>query len=541
MTRQSFDKTVLQERLKVLEPIIRDICKVAGTPGISVRVSYHGEPIYRSDYGFRDLENKKAINANTRFPIGTMAKTFTAAAMGSLVAEGRLEWETPIKSIITELETMNQSVTDNLTISDLLSHRAGLGKSNFWWLGSNSTLLLEKNDLISIYNKLPSVGQFREDWGYSNWGYALAGEVIERVSGQTFTEYLKQKVHEPLGLKNTTLDPVDSIDSDNLAKPYAAMDDASLHLMPYPPINGSTIMAPAMGGISSADDLLDYNIALLQAYRHETGVEKSTNPPLLKHALMHLSPHIFTTKAAPDKSYAFGWYRTQLPNTVLGMGWNSLYVKKMPKIVPRSYVGPLISHGGSLPGYHVAMALLPEINSSVVVCTNSIALGDVSGWVSMALIEALIDTPEPSNFLALATEAAGNAALNVKNFEGMLNKFKTEGPKPRANGEYIGRYRDEQRNWIIDVRAKDNSDDMEVVFQGLESQIWTLSHYENDTFLWLASREEQIKRGRMVTYPLVPAHFKLSFEASQGDMIDRLSWAHEAGVPTNQQCFLKEI
>jgi CubicO group peptidase (beta-lactamase class C family) len=511
---------------------------VAGTPGISLGVSYHGEPIHRASYGFRDLEAQEPINGSTQFPIGTMAKTFTSAAVGSLVAEGKLKWDTPIKSIIPELQTMNQTVTDNLTIVDLLSQRSGLGRSNLWWQGSNATLLLEKKDLIRFYNTLPPAGQFRGDWGYSNWGYALAGEVIERVSGKTYAQYLKAKVYEPLGLKNTTVEPIDS-SAANLARPYAAMDDASMHLMPQPPVNGDTIMAPAMGGTSSADDLLAYNIALLRAFRHETGAEKTNTPPVIKHALMHLSGHIFTAKAALEKSYAFGWYRTQLPNTVLGMGWNSIYVKKMPEIVPRDHIGPLLAHGGSLPGYHVAMALLPQINSSIVVCTNSIALGDVSGWVSMALIEALVAVPKPSNFVALATEAASNAALSVKNFQKKLDETKWAGTKPRANDKYVGRYSDEKRKWFVDVRTK-GADGLEVVFQGLESQAWALSHYEHDTFLWLASREEQAKRGRMVTYPLVPAHFKLSFQAGRGGTIDRLLWAHEAGVPADQQYLIKE-
>ncbi|KAF2184923.1 hypothetical protein K469DRAFT_708702 [Zopfia rhizophila CBS 207.26] len=286
-----------------------------------------------------------------------------------------------------------------------------------------------------------------------------------------------------------------------------------------------------------------YSIALLQAFRHETGLQTSNPPPAIKHGLQQLSGHIFTAKALLEKSYAFGWYRTQLPNTVLGMGWNSIYVKKMPKIIPRTHVGPLIAHGGSLPGYHVSIALLPEINSSVVVCTNSIALGDVSGWVSMALLEALVDTPEPSDYLALATEAAGNAALSVKRFEEKLEAARTTGAAPRSREDYVGRYRDEKRRWVIDVRARDTAPSgLEVAFQGLDSQAWALSHYENDTFSWLASREEQARRGRMVTYPLVADHFKLYFQADHGGSgkIDRLLWKHEALAPVEQQYFMKE-
>jgi hypothetical protein len=182
MGEYSQTRTTLEERLQTLNPTIQSICKVAGAPGISLAVIHNGKPIHRASFGFRDVENKKPVTGSTQFPIGTMAKTFTAAAVGALVAEGKLTWETPIKNIIPELHTASATVNHNLTIVDLLSHRAGLGRSNFWWQGADATLLLKKEDLLSYYNKLPITGQFRADWGYSNWGYALAGEVIERVS-----------------------------------------------------------------------------------------------------------------------------------------------------------------------------------------------------------------------------------------------------------------------------------------------------------------------------------------------------------------------
>lgn len=533
----------LQQRLKALDPVIQGICKIAGAPGISVSVSHNGEPIHRANFGLGDLETKKPITGSTQFPIGTMAKTFTAAAVAALVDEGKMKWNTPIKSIIPELQTASATITEELTIVDLLSHRAGLGRSNLWWQGADATLLLEKKDLLPYYNSFPVTGQFRADWGYSNWGYALAGEVIERVSGKSYAQYLAEKVYSPLGLKNTTVEPVDPSAASDFARPYAALDDGSLHPMPQPPINGNTIMAPALGGVSSADDLMAYSIALLKSFRHEAGLQTSDAPLAVKHGLQQLSGHIFTAKALLEKSYAFGWYRTQLPNTVLGMGWNSIYVKKMPRIVPRTHVGPLIAHGGSLPGYHVSIALLPGLNSSVVVCTNSIALGDVSGWVSMALLEALVDTPEPSDYLALATEAAGNAKLNVKRFQEKLETARAADAPPRPRDEYVGRYCDQKRGWFIDVRPCDTAPSrLEVAFQGLDSQAWALSHYEHDTFLWLGSREEQAKRGRMVTYPLVADHFKLHFQAGHGGSgkIDRLLWKHEAGAPVELQYLMKE-
>ncbi|KAG9515643.1 hypothetical protein KCU93_g9420, partial [Aureobasidium melanogenum] len=170
-------------------------------------------------------------------------------------------------------------------------------------------------------------------------------------------------------------------------------------------------------------------------------------------------------------------------------------------------------------------------------------LGDVSGWLSMIILEAIIDAPHPSDYLALATVAAANAALNVKTLQDKLEISRAKDTSLRKVEEYIGRYQDEKRKWTVVVRAsQDSSSGLEVAFQGLDSQVWALSHYERDTFLWLSSREEQAKKGRMVTYPLSADHFKLIFQANDGGdgEIDRLVWRHEAIAPDDKGYFWKD-
>ena len=535
-------RAAITQRLLVLEPVIKRICDIAGTPGISVGVAYQGEAIHKFSYGHRDVEASQGVDPDTIFPLGTLAKTFTASAIGILVHQGKLKWDTPIRDILPDFHSSSSTVEENLNIVDLLSHRSGLGRSNYWWQGAQGALFLQKGELLSFYGKLAKTGNFRADWAYSNWGYAIAGAVVEKLSGMSFAEYVLKNMLEPLGLKNTTFNAVDPASVANMAKPYAALDDSLPYLLPQPPVSDETIMGPAMGGASSADDLLTYSIALLESHKYESSPQESTQSSLvLKGGLMQLSGHIFTAPSALEKSYAFGFYRSQLPSTILGMGWNSLYVKEMPKLLPKTHVGPVIAHGGSLPGYHSSIALLPEIGASVVICTNSIALGDVSGWASLAIIEALIETPKPSDFVSLAGEAAGNAVQNVSKLRKQLEEGKkTEGTKPRELAEYVGHYVDEAHDgWVIEIENSVRGEGLDVLFQGLENQRWALSHYEADTFLWLADREEQAKRGRMVTYPLVANHFKLIFQAGKTGGIERVCWPHEAGVPVDKQCFVK--
>ncbi|RMZ76853.1 hypothetical protein DV738_g4730, partial [Chaetothyriales sp. CBS 135597] len=500
----NIDVPALKKRLEKLEESLKKITAISGTPGISVGVSYQGEVIHQFGHGYRDVEDHLPFDKDTVVPIGTIAKTFTASAIGILVAQKKLTWTSRIRDILPDFRSSDPVVEAELNVTDLLSHRAGLARSNLWWQGSDSVLLLDKKDLLPFYAKLPRAGVFRADWAYSNWGYALVGAVIEKVSGVSYGEFVRREIIAPLGLERTTFQALNVFDrKENIAKPYAALDDSSPHLLPPPPVNDDTIMGPAMGGASTAADLLKYSIALLHAQQKEAGGDTSGDDFVLKGSLKQLSGHISIAPSILEKTYALGWYRSQLPGSVLAL------------------------------------------QTSVVVCTNSIALGDVSGWTSLAVLEALIDTPQPSDFVALATEAASKNATNVSRFEASLSQARPGDRKEPlyALKDYVGTYGDTYRDWKVVVRLNETHSALEILFKGLESQKWPLSYYgqdtQGDTFLWLASREEQAKRCRMTTYPLVANHFKIIFKSEDSGNVVGIYWPHEAGIRPEEQFLAK--
>ncbi|KAF2753576.1 putative D-aminoacylase [Pseudovirgaria hyperparasitica] len=525
----------LVNRFRDLESEIKELCKICGTPGVSVGISLRGENIYLFNSGFLDIEKQLPTHSDGIYALGTLAKTFTASAIGLLVAEGKVKWDSHIKDVLPNFRSKDAIVTENVTIEDLLCHRSGLSRSNLWWLGSDGQLLLPKDKLLDAYRNLELTGSFRGSWGYSNWGYAIVGEVIEKLTGMTYGQFITTRIIEPLGLRHTTAQPVD-VAGDNLARPYAALDNADLYPLPQTPISERTIMAPAMGLHSSPHDLLTYSIALLRSLRSEQGQATNSSPSVLREVTAQLSGHAFVSRSVNEKSYAFGFYRTALPSTIAGMGCNGFHVKTLPRIVPGVQCGPLIAHAGSVPGYSNSLALLPELDASVVVCTNSIGLGDASGWIAMALIEALIESPVPTDFVAYAKEAAKNHAESIRVARSKLEKVRAPDTKPKPLEVYVGSYLNEEHDWVIVVRQR-QAGGLEVLFQGLESQAWLLTHYEHDTFLWMADRNEQAKRGRVTTYVQADS-FKLIFGGAHGK-IDRLYWPQEAGLALDKQCFLR--
>ncbi|KAG5927431.1 hypothetical protein E4U42_002266 [Claviceps africana] len=537
---QTIPPLSVQKGLVALIPKIKNICSVAGAPGLALCVDSQGEPFHESNFGLADVDGGEEVTCNTIFPIGALAKSLTASAVGLLVDSGKLEWTTLVKDVLPGFRSRSDVVTNHLTVVDLLSHRAGLAKFNFWWQGAEGVQLIDKSELLRYYQELEPTGSFRADWAYSNWGYAVVGEVIAAVSGMTYAEYLERKILRPLRMKNTSFRPVDP-SSPGVAKPYVAMDDASPRRVAFPAVNSESLMCPAMGGTSTARDLANYATALLKAYRYETN--RHGSQPVLRHALTQLTGHMFTDRSMMEKSYALGFYRSQLPSTISGMGANATYVGQLPVVIPGdASAGPVLAHGGSLAGYSTAMVLLPEMNTSIVVCTNSLGLGYASGWVALAVLETIVETPTPSDYVLLASEAAAASAGDVRRLQAFLERDRPQPPEPpRPLEKYVGRYTHTVfRDWFLDIRKRPLSHRLEVVFMGLGSQAWLMEHYSRDTFLWLADREEQVTRGRMPTY-LVADHFKLVFQPNDKGEVDGLCWAHEARIPLKEQRFVKKV
>lgn len=519
----------IAQRLSALRPVIREICNVAGVPGVSFGVAHQGQVVFRDNIGFRDMEESIEPDSDTLYGIGSISKIFTASAIGVLVDEGKLNWTTPIVSIIPELNTVDKSVTEQLTIIDLLLHRTGLEKSNNWWFGSDGVLMLKKSQTVSSFNALKQTSPFRNAFGYNNWGYTLIGEVVERVTGMTYGDFLQCRIFGPLQMERTTTKHT-SQDADNFAKPYAALDDKSLYLLPPPPIQDDTIMTPAQGIQSSVNDLLKFSSALLAA-------RKGDPESPLKNVPKQFSGHIFRGNPFLDKSYGLGLMRTMLPGTI-GGGSNAMYTK-LPVITP----GPdcnarlITFHGGSQAGYTSFFTMVPEADISIVVLTNSIGLADPAGWINELLVETMVESAHQTDFVHLATEAANNAIASIPKMEDSLEQAREPNTFPTHSlDEFVGRYINIGHEFIVEIRKKDDST-LQVAFQGLDSQVWDMRHYQHDTFIWLTSRDHIVKRAR---FPFAGKDvYTLIFQSGADGAVEGLFWPHEPGLPVKEQYFHK--
>ena len=175
--------------------------KVIGT---SIAIVDNGEIVYANGYGFSDLKNQIKADANTIYGIGSITKSFTALSIMQLQEEKKLKVTNSIKDYLHELDIENPFDDGNqIYINDILSHTSGLPSdvSNGFFVDNPPSI----SWLIKELNKQRMISPRQYKFAYSNAGYGLLGELITRVSGITYADYLKQNIFTPLNMTSSSI------------------------------------------------------------------------------------------------------------------------------------------------------------------------------------------------------------------------------------------------------------------------------------------------------------------------------------------------
>ncbi|MFL5519596.1 MAG: serine hydrolase domain-containing protein, partial [Gemmatimonadales bacterium] len=126
---------------KDLDAYVEQVMKEFGVPGLALAVVKDGKVVVAKGYGVRHLGEPAKVDAQTQFGIASNTKVFTAIALGLLVEEGKVDWDTPVVTYLPWFRLSDPYVTRELTIRDLLVHRSGLG------LGEGDLLFVPNSDL----------------------------------------------------------------------------------------------------------------------------------------------------------------------------------------------------------------------------------------------------------------------------------------------------------------------------------------------------------------------------------------------------------
>jgi CubicO group peptidase (beta-lactamase class C family) len=306
-------------------------------PNAAISIVAGDEVLFQKGYGFADLEESRPVEIeNTLFRVGSVSKLFTWTAIMQLVEQGKLDLNADVNNYLdfqipsTLLYPQGNSEPTPITLAHLMTHTAGFEAypDEIFKLDSKDLLPLDEYVREKLPARLFPPGEVA---AYSNYGAALAGYIVERVSGQPFAEYIEQHIFRPLGMNQSTfLQPVPAQLSASLAHPYRFVDGAYLP-------GGFEFMQMPEGGMSStAADMAKFMSAHLQGGRLND--VQVLQPNTLR--LMH------TRQPAPHPA---------LGGMALGFMQGTFNGQ------------PVLFHGGSTMIFDSGLYLLPEQNIGVFI------------------------------------------------------------------------------------------------------------------------------------------------------------------------------
>lgn len=320
--------------------------KTFDVPGIAVAVVKDGKVIHAKGYGVRSLNTKQKTDENTLFGIASNSKAFTVAALGILIDEGKLTWDDKVTDYIPEFRMYNPYVTEEFTIRDLLTHRSGLGLGAgdlmFWPDSSDFT----KKDMIHNLRYLKPASSFRTKYDYDNNLYMVAGEVIARVSGMSWEEFIQKRILDPLGMSSS-------------APSYKLLKNKTNVIDPHAPVEGVVKVirrdwnetANSAGGIySNLTDMCKWIIMQMNNGKYGEGLSKKLFTSEV-HEEMWTPQTIIPVRGETPYNTHFASY---------GLGWFLSDVKGYKQA----------THTGGLAGIVTQVTLIPEMQLGIIVFTN---------------------------------------------------------------------------------------------------------------------------------------------------------------------------
>jgi CubicO group peptidase (beta-lactamase class C family) len=409
-----------------IDSLVAQVLTTFDVPGIAVAVVKDDKIIHAKGYGVRSLNTKEKVTENTLFGIASNSKAFTAAALGMLQDEGKLTYDSKVRDFIPEFKMYDPYVTEEFTIRDLLTHRSGLGLGAgdlmFWPDSSNFT----KKDIIHNLRYLKPVSSFRSKYDYDNLMYILAGEVIARVTGMPWEEFIQKRILNPLKMTST-------------ATSFSRLKDKSNVIDPHAPVDGKVKVirrdwnenANAAGGIySNVVDMSKWIIMQMNSGKYGDSLSQKL-----------FSEEVHADMWTPQTVQPFrgsNAYNTHF--TSYGLGWGLSDVKGYKQA----------SHTGGLAGIVTQVTVIPDIKLGIIVFTNQqsgAAFSAITATIKDSYLGVTgMDRIKQNNERRLKGEAEANE-ITTTIWKSIEDAQKKNGSK-MDNAAIIGTYSDK---WFGDV------------------------------------------------------------------------------------------
>jgi CubicO group peptidase (beta-lactamase class C family) len=396
------------KRLAGLDTFVVKVLKDWHAAGVTIAVVEKNKVVYTGGFGFRDLDKKLPVTENTQFAIGSCTKAFTASIIGMLQSEGKVDIDKPVRNYLPELKFQNEYTNAHATLRDMMCHRTGLPRHDLSWYASWAT----RDEFLKRIEFLEPTAELREKWQYNNFMFMAQGVVIEKITGKSWEENMRERILKPLGMDNTNLSTKDLEKTPDHSLAFVTKD-SSVKAIPYRNIDA---MGPAGSVNSCAKDMAKWLITWINngkyngkeifasSYRNDAiTIQMATGGglPGAENADVHINGY--------------------------GLAWGI-----------SSYRGHYrVEHGGGIDGFITTTGFFPSDSIGIFVSSNQ---GGVTSSIRNFIADRLLKLPYRnwSKSLLDANKKATEAAKTIVKNDSLNHVFNT---KPTHElKDYTGTY-----------------------------------------------------------------------------------------------------
>lgn len=421
-------------------------------PGLALVVVHDDRIVHLAGYGSADLAAKTPMTPDTIVPLASCTKPFNATMLATLVADGKIGWNDPVRNHLETFRLRVGFAMHNTTFRDLLSHRTGLGEQALLWYKAPHTL----EERVRRLAYLDPIDDFRANFHYQATAFATTGLVAERVMKTPWQDLVESRVFKKLGMTSSTAIEPTGKAAKLLAEPYKMNKDGVVEKTPRYTLDQPD---PAGSVHSTARDLGVF----LRMCLAEGAIADSKTPLL--------PPEIFRHMHDPVIPIPIGGLSAELnPESVqisYGMGW-----------IIQDYRGKkMVLHGGAIDGFRAHLVFLPQVGVAVGVLSNlDNSLGNFA--LANSIVDRYLEAP-PRDWNATARRIEdAEKDFDAKHTKHLRTVVRRPGDvPPRPLKDYVGEYDDSVLGTFKITLEKDH------LVATLGSLTSPLEHLREDAFL----------------------------------------------------------
>jgi CubicO group peptidase (beta-lactamase class C family) len=336
-----------QNRVEIINKIDSIVAVVMNDwkiPGMAVAILKDDEVIHKKGFGTKSPERFLPVDENTVFQIGSVSKSFTAALIAMLVDEGKLNWNDKVIDHLSDFKMYDSLAAKSLLVKDIMTHRSGLREQAGTYIPN---LGYDRNDIYKFLAYLKPKTELRSTYAYNNITFVIAAKLIEKYTGKSWEENIRQRIFEPLGMTNSSVNEDGFLNSENrsmscefeydngIKNKWLYGDDQALFWL--------TIIGPAGSINSTATDLIKW--AKFHINKGKVNEKELISEKNVKY--LHTGQLITSMDSVRITAYGHCWFIEQ----------TNRY--------------RLYFHTGTTWGFTTLCAFVPEINLGIVILANS--------------------------------------------------------------------------------------------------------------------------------------------------------------------------